>query len=243
MLCQFLKGNTEGSFYYSKLQHKENSISVAHFKMSKLADDSLILNKVKALKVDLVSISYDSEHKSYVKSEIVQAYPYSIDLGVSQNGEHNFLYSKYHISYFKNIAADEINCSSGQIILDSIEGKKIGILCFSIGDKIADDPKALKKSLVSISDLRKITKSSEPHMILGNVSSFAWENELRKFRSEMLVNDSRLDLDFEKSGRHIFFSDDMKCVRYESFENGIIGTYEIRRSRKSQKQRDFISAR
>jgi hypothetical protein len=243
MLCQFLKGNTEGSFYYTKVQDKENSISVAHFKMRKLADDSLLLNKVKAMKVDLVSISFVSELKSYIKSEIVQEYPYSIDLGVSQNGEHNFLYSKYNISYFKNIRGDNMNCLSGQIILDSIEGKKISILCFSIGDNIADNPKALMKSLVSISDLKKTSKVSEPHMVLGNVASCAWEIELKTFRSKILVNDSRLDLDLEKSGRHIFFSNQMRCVRYESYENGIIGTYEIRKSRKSQKQRDFISAR
>ena len=240
MLCQFLKGNTEGSFYYTKLQDKENSISVAHFKMSKTADDSLILKKVKDLKVDLISVSFDTELKSNVKTEIVQSYPYAIDLGVSLNGEHNFLYSKYNISYFKDTIVDNINCSSGQIILDSLKGKKIGILCFSIDDNIADNPKKLNKSLVSISDLKKKSKVNEPIMILGNVASYAWEIELRKFRSKMLVNDSRLDLDMEKSGRHIFFSGQMKCVSYESFENGVIGTYEIRKSRKSQNQIDFI---
>lgn len=240
MLCQFLKGNTEGSFYYTKLQDKENSISVAHFKMSKTANDSLILKKVKDLKVDLISVSFDAELKSNVKTEIVQSYPYAIDLGVSLNGEHNFLYSKYNICYFKDTIADNIDCSSGQIILDSLEGKKFGILYFSIDDNIADNPKKLNKSLVSISDLKKKSKTNEPLMVLGNVSSLAWENELKAFRTKMLVNDSRLDLDFEKSGRHIFFSGQMKCVSYESFENGVIGTYEIRKSRKSQAQRDFI---
>ncbi len=243
MLCQFLKGNTEGSFYYTKLQDKENAISVAHFKISNTEEDLLILNEIKALSIDLISLSFDAEFNSNVKDDIVQIYPHTIDLGISTNGQHNYLYSKFKINYFKDMADNNIHFASVQIILDSIEGKKISILSFSIDDEIADNPKKLNKSLVSISDLKKTAKSNEPFMVLGNVSSYAWENELRTFRTKMLVNDSRLDLDFEKSGRHIFFSNQMRCVHYESYENGVIGTYEIRKHRKSQNPRDFISVR
>jgi hypothetical protein len=242
-LCQFLKGDTEGSFYYTKLQDKENAISVAHFKISNTEEDLLILNKIKALRVDLISLSFNAELNSNVKDDIAQIYPHTINLGTSVSGDHNYLYSKFKINYFKNKADNNIHCVSVQIVLDSIEGKKISILSFSIDDKIADNPKKLNKSLGSISDLKKTAKSNEPLMVLGNVSSYAWENELRTFRTKMLVNDSRLDLDFEKSGRHIFFSNQMRCVRYESYENGVIGTYEIRKPRKSKNPRDFISVR
>jgi hypothetical protein len=243
ILCQFLKGNTEGSYYYTKLKDKENAISVAHFKISNTKEDLLILNKIKALSVDLISVSFDAELNSNVKDDIVQIYPHTIDLGTSISGDQNYLYSKFKINYFKDIVNNNIQCSNIQIILDSIEGKKISILSFSIDDEIADNPKKLNKSLVSISNFKKMAKTNEPLMVLGNVSSYAWENELRTFRTKMLVNDSRLDLDLEKSGRHIFFSNQMRCVHYESYENGVIGTYEIRKPRKPHNPRDFISVR
>lgn len=243
ILCQFLKGNPEGTFYYTKVQDKKNTVSIAHFSLRGTEADLLFFDKIKTNKVDLISVSFDADFNSKVKDDIAQNYPHIVDLGPSKEAERNYLFSKFIISYFKNSVDDNVHCSSGQIILDSIEGKKISLLCFSIDDEIADNPQKLSKSLVSISNLKKRAKANAPLMVLGNVASYAWENELRSFRTNMLVNDSRLDLDLEKSGRHIFFSDELKCVSYESFENGVVGTYEIRKQRKNQIPKDFISAR
>jgi len=243
MLCQFLKGSPENTFYYTKLQDRNNAIKVGHFTMTEIDSDLSILNRIKANNLDLVAVSFDVEMNSNIKEEIVRIFPFVIDLGISKAGEHNYLFSKHKAAYFKDLVDDNMRCSGGQIILDSIENKKISILYFSISNEIAENPKKLNRSLVSISKFKKASRSDEPLMVLGDVDAFAWERELRIFRTEMLLNDSRLDLDLEKSGRHIFFSGRMKCVSYKSFENGLIGTYEIRKPRNVQNEKDFISAR
>jgi hypothetical protein len=163
-------------------------------------------------------------------------------LGLSKNGTHNFIYSKFDVKFVRKHQYKQIPCASGQIILDSIEGKKIRFLSFQIEENVSENPDQLSKSLVSISDLRDEDKNDEPLIVFGDVSVNAWKKELRNFRTKMHVRDSRLDLDLEKSGKHIFFSKQMRCVQFKSYDNGVIGTYEIRKPKVSNDD-IIISAR
>ena len=233
MLCQFLKDSSDGSFYYTKIQNYDNCIRVANFKFDEAANDETMLNKIKELNVDLISLSLNKEITTVFKMKLISDYPYSVDLGLSKNGTHNFLYSKFDVKFVRNHQYKQIPCASGQIILDSIEGKKIRFLSFLIDEKISKNPDHLNNTLVSISNLKTQVKNNEPLIVFGEVSANAWEKELRNFRTKMHVSDSRLDLDLEKSGKHIFFSQQMRCVHFRSFENGVLGTYELRKPKMS----------
>ncbi len=241
LLCQFLKDCPKNSFYYTKLQDKENSISVANFRISD--DDGLesSIDKINQLDVDLLSVSFKIENSEKIISDLSDSYPYFVDLGTYKSGERVHVLSKYKIKFSSKSDLPDAPFARGQVILNSLEGMKIEFLCFGIGQEVSEDPEKLSNSLLYVSEGFENLKNNKPFMILGDVPVHAWETQLRSFRNRMNVSDSRMDIDLKKSGKHIFFSESLRCVQYKSYENGVSGVYEIRTPKVGQINETLIT--
>ena len=227
LLCQFLKDCPANTFYYAKLQNKENCISVANLRLTDEDRFELNLDKINQLKVDILSISLESQNSKKIISDLSSVYPYAVDLGTIETGEQVHVLSKHKINFSLKSNYSEEPFVSWEIILDSSGRKKIEFLSFSIGEEVSEDPKKLANSFGSISNGIEKSRKNKPLLVLGDVPLHAWETQLRSFRNKLKVSDSRMDIDMGKSGKHIFFSEALRCVSYKSFENGVLGVYEL----------------
>lgn len=231
LLCQFLKDCPANTFYYAKLQDKENCISVANLRFSDDNRYGLNLDKITQLKVDFLSISIDTKKSKKIICDLASIYPYSLDLGTIETGEQVHILSKYKINFRLKPNYSKEPFVSWEIFLDSSGKKKIEFLSFSIEEEISEDPKKLANSFGSICNGVENSTNDKPLVVLGDVSLQAWESQLRSFRNKLKVSDSRMDIDMGKSGKHIFFSEALRCVSYKSFENGVLGVYELNDSK------------
>lgn len=228
ILCQFLKDAPNNPFYYSKSQSDNNSISVAH--ISDLSNFDFWEN-LEELDIDIFSIiAPEEELKHIFLDKISNEFPYNVSLSKRFNEQRvNTIFSKFPIKITDSLFLGASPYMSCYVSLDSLTKKGFYVLSFSMEDILVQKNDSLPVYFNKIAGKWKLGKSDEPTIVLGDLTTYAWNDELRSFRNKMVLNDSRLDLDLINSSKHIFYSQQFNCLKFEQSKNAVVGTYELKR--------------
>lgn len=181
--------------------------------------------------------TYDWE--TFLTSELNEQYPHQILIpDLSLNGL--AIYSKYPIEHYEVLEYEGVPYIVGKIQLSSndylhfIDAHTVPALDKNSFDK-------MKKQLKRIEQQCHVIDA--PLIVFGDYHTVSWSQELRDFKANALLNDSRKafmpsfpkgNIDFfEVPVDHIFYSDHFKCTHFTTLNGtttphlGIVGKYEL----------------
>ncbi len=239
-LCIFLKDASHKEIKHA-LQTNKPSISIAHFNLANSESDyDIMLEAVLKTNADLLSFQeLTLDWEDALTNELTKAYPYQIlipDLGLDGLA----VYSKYPIEDYHVFDYDNAPNIIGKILLPSND-------YFYFID--AHTPPALDQNSFAKmkAHLKRIEQECQmidaPLIVFGDYHSVSWSQEMKTFKANTLLNDSRRvftpsfpkgNIDFlEVPIDHIFYSDHFKCTQFTTLNGkttphlGIVGRYEL----------------
>ncbi len=234
-LCIFLKNASNENLLLPDI-NLEPKISIAHFNVSNFERGFEQLDEfIETYKPDLISLQeVTPDWGMYIKQSLNEAYPHQniqvrIDpYGMAILSKHN-LVKKDTFQYNKipNLLT-ELQLGNRKILVLS------SYLLPPLGEK--SDIRS-KEHLQLIS--KKIKKTRKPVISLGDFNMVYWRNEIREFRKESDLFNSRRDftpLGFRIPHDHIFYSSKLECTNFKEHRDdasnhlGIFGTYQFKSS-------------
>lgn len=233
-LCHFLKDTQRSPFYYAEARETARQIQIAHFDISNEAETTVLLEILGDLNVDLISIQSKGNKliEGLVSAKLQAKYPFKLATDYEKARMHSTLiFSKIPFETTDTFHCEGLPYLMGDLIIDSSRHRKLQFLSLYLPDNIANDPLLMQEQLSAIGTCwsARQTKAAAL-MAFGAIPSAAWSPEIRAFRSLCTLHDSRLDLELQANPEHIFYSNHLRCINFESLANGIgvIGTYQLK---------------
>ena len=232
-LCVFLKDATYNTLKLP-LENTEAKLNVAHVNLSNITLDyeelKTILNKED---IDLVSFQeLTPDWNVLLKNLLQKDFPHSeSEVRIDPYGM--ALYSRVPFESFQSF-----KCGGKPNLKSTVEkdGKEFEIVSSYLTPAL--DQKSIETASTQLNTIAKEIKNSQhPLIALGEYNMVYWTNEIREFRTDTKLTNSRRGLsdgNLRVPYDHIFFSDKLECTQFkEVFDDaqnyiGIMGTYQIR---------------
>ncbi len=227
ILCVFLKDSANSPFYYSKSQDGAEQIVVAQFEIKNDESDVELIKKLKETEVNILSLrsntDLDNDKFSFLKSR----YPYVVafENRYAADKTSNFIFSKHKLFVEDTLFYAKNPYLSGYFYPDSCLENKTNFMIFSVDEKFSYDTDSLL-AFFNFIELKVKSYNSQSMLILGDLILDSWSYELREFKNKLVLNDSRMDMNFKESGKHIFHSPEFSCIEFLELQNGVIGVYQ-----------------
>ncbi len=240
-LCLFLKDASNDTMKLSAV-NKEADLNIAHINLSNIGYgyEEETLQLLLASNLDIISFqeltpdwnqALDaslSEHFPYSKSE-VRIDPYGM-----------VIYSKLPFETAKTFYSEEKPNLSVTI---QKEDQRFQILSSYLIPAL--DKKSIQHATNQLKEIAtKINNSEHPVIALGDYNMVYWTNEIRAYRTETNLTNSRRDLsqgNLRVPYDHIFFSEDLECTKFYELKSsdlstyiGIIGSYQIKKEKEKR---------
>ncbi len=240
MLCIFLKDASHKEIKYAPQTNKP-SISIAHFNLANSESDYEIMLQA-ALKTEADLFSFQEltlDWEDFLTNELTSQYPYQIlipDLGLNGLA----IYSKYPIEDHYIFDYEDSPNVVGKVRLSNND-----YFYFINAHTVpALDENSFAKMKAHLKRVEQECQMIEaPLIVFGDYHSVGWSQEMRAFKTNTLLNDSRKaftpsypkgNIDFlEVPVDHIFYSDHFKCTQFTALNGlttphlGIVGKYEL----------------
>jgi len=237
-LCIFLKDASNNTLKLPK-ENTEAKLNVAHINLSNLTFEiSDLKDMLNEEKVDLVSFQELTPDWNIVLNELLKSeFPFSkSEVRIDPYGM--ALFSKIP---FKNIESFKCKDKPNLKITVEKEGEKFQVICSYLTPAL--DQKSIETASTQLTKIaEEIKKSEYPLIALGEFNMVYWTNEIREFRSDTKLTNSRRGLsdgNLRVPYDHIFFSEGLECTEFNEMKDddqnyiGIVGTYQIRKENKN----------
>lgn len=228
-IALFLKAESNSNLVLPN-QTSLPKITVAHVNLSAIGEDfNDLIKMLEELNVELISFQevtpdwvplLDEKLGSYEhKKKMVRIDPY----GMAYYSKHPFF-------------TEEIIIYNSAPNL-SVSLRKSGSLLYFFSSYVL--PPFNKKSGIEAKEhlskvASKINAVAAPSVSMGGFNMVYWSNEIRSFREEADLQNSRRNTTFEVPHDHIFYTDDLECVFFQELKGAdqtniaIVGTYQIK---------------
>ncbi|MEM0992912.1 MAG: endonuclease/exonuclease/phosphatase family protein [Bacteroidota bacterium] len=245
-LCVFLKESTHGQQVRYAIPTDQPELKIAHFNASNFdVDLDNMLELFRDLDLDLLSIQgLDPMLEMVLQEELVQEYPHQYSIpsvsyyGMAILSKHNFTANTFHYKEMPNIF--------GEIHVQGY-GKAYFVSTHTVPALTATDYMRNQEHLELVS--HECNALDAPLIALGDYHLVPWSPEIRTFRSNTALNDSRIGFSpsfidgsinfLDVPQDHIFYSNHFKCTSFsvlstsDSPHMGIVGTFEFLKSGES----------
>lgn len=232
-LCHFLKDATTNPFYYSQVSNEETEFHIAHFDLETAESQQQLFKQLANIDVDLISIQSiaDVDFEKQLINNLKHCFPHQHQLHYQDQKAHSsYIFSKIPLEDTDSFHCEGVPYINGFLRLDSNSQERIQFVSLHVPTEIQENPANVLNRLNALADKCALHKSKEDAFIAFSAIPMAsWSPEIRAFRSRFTLNDSRLDVDWENSFEHIFYSNDLRCTGFHSISNGVIGSYQYSR--------------
>ncbi len=231
LLSLFLKGESNGSIVFPNSNNLP-SFKVLHLNLSSISGNyENAIKDILAYDPDIISFQeVTPEWNAFLKTRLANDYPYDATI-VKINPFGKALYSK---TEFKSNQTYHNSQTPLLGVTFEKNNRKVRLISSYLSQSINKQGLADAKSILSaIAEVVKGTRI--PTIVLGDFNLVYWSNEIRQFRSETGLKNSRrsiplssLDLPYD----HIFFTQGIQCVEFEDITQnqshfGIYGSYQF----------------
>ncbi|MEM1326350.1 MAG: endonuclease/exonuclease/phosphatase family protein [Bacteroidota bacterium] len=240
-LCLFLKESTHGQQVAYAIPSDQPELKVAHFNTANFYGDiDVMLERLINTDADILSIQgLDPMTEIYLQEGLAEAYPYQTllsDLSFHGVG----VLSKYHF------VADTFYYEDLPNIFGQLQVQGYGDVYFVSSHTMP--PLTKTDYLRNQAHLQSITENCKqlgaPLLAFGDYHLVPWSPEIRTFRANTALNDSRIGftpsfidgsinfLDIPED--HIFYSNHFECTSFSVMKTleaphiGIVGTFELK---------------
>ncbi|WCL82055.1 hypothetical protein PPO43_02930 [Saprospira sp. CCB-QB6] len=213
--CYFLKGSSD-SFYYASAQQQEPIFQLLQLDLKKVSPEekTILLENLANLEADLLYLQADQSANSCLQL-LDQKYAYKYDLAQ----ETSTVYSH------RPLLIDSSNWGFAPVLIDT--QAQIRLLCLANNQK---EPLSQQK-------LQQLTQNStsinsSPLFLVSWNSKLPWSEELRNLRQSLELEDSRLDINWQTEGQHIFHSKNLRCLELGSpiEARSLFGRYQMQKT-------------
>ena len=234
-LCIFLKNASLNTLNYSVV-NTESKINVAHINLGNIstAEFEEVLQMFDAEEIDLVSFQeLTPDWSMFLHNELNHIYPYhKSEVRIDPFGL--AIFSKAPLVESDTFLCDGIPNMNVIVEIDEKNFQVISSYLVPALDNKGLDIAA--KQLGTIAE--KVNDSKTPLLALGEFNMVYWAAEIRSFRAETNLQNSRRDLvdgNLRVPYDHIFFSEGLECTQFKEIKGqsqnyiGIMGTYQIKK--------------
>ena len=238
-LCVFLKDASNNTLKLPK-ENTEAKLNVAHINLSNLSFEFNELNDLlNKEQVDLVSFQELTPDWNNVLNNALK-----IDFPFSKSEVRIDPYGMALFSRTPFSSVESFKCENKPNLKSIVvkEGKKFEIICSYLTPAL--DQKSIETASSQLTQIaEEIQKSELPIIALGEYNMVYWTNEIREFRSNTKLTNSRRGLsdgNLRVPYDHIFFSEALECTEFKEMKDenqnyiGILGTYQIRKEDENQ---------
>lgn len=240
-LCHFLKDATTNPFYYSQVSTEEVELRVAHFDLETEEAQQHIFKQLANIDVDLISIQSftNADFEQELIKNLELCYPHQHQLYYQDQKAHSsYIFSKFPLEDTDSFHCEGVPYINGFLRLDSNSQERIQFVSLHIPKEIQEDPANVLDRLNALADKCALHKSQkDAFLAFSAIPMASWSPEIRAFRSRFTLNDSRLDMDWENSFEHIFYSNDLRCTGFNTISNGVLGSYQYSRQHIAENQK------
>lgn len=231
VLCLFLKGESNGSIVFPS-KNDVSDYEILHLNLSSINEDyEDALDRILSFDADFVSFQeVTPEWNAFLMENLSKAYPHQATI-VRIDPFGKAIYSKKKLKQKSNL-----NTVDNPLLSVTFEemGRDISLVSVYISQSInRQGQTAARETLAKVSEI--VQNSTDPVMVIGDFNLTYWSNEIRNFRSESDLNNSRRTISlssFYVPIDHIFYSDHIECTEFEEIgtQDGhfaISGSYQI----------------
>ncbi len=231
ILSLFLKGESNGSIVFPTKNNLQ-SFKILHLNLSSISDDyEDAIKQIRELEPDIISFQeVTPEWNAFLKMRLSGQYPFD-ETVVKIDPHGKALYAKQELFQRQTY-------QSSQRPLLGVgyrkNGKQVRVISCYLSQSVNRQGLVdAQQTLDVLSDV--VNNAKEPIIVLGDFNLVYWSSEIRQFRSNTGLNNSRrsialssLDVPFD----HIFYTEGIECVEFEDItlnnsHFGIIGTYQF----------------
>ncbi len=233
-LCLFLKQSSNGNLIFPDATIEEK-VTIAHFNTSSATSGySSLLDAVLQSEADIVSFQeVTPDWDAFLKNSLKDIYPHSAcNVRIDPYGM--AIFSKFPINQYDTFHYNEIPHQLVNVPIG--EGKNVNIISAHVlppvGKRLND---RARNHLYEIAS--EVTLKDEPSIVVGDFNLVYWSNEIRGFRDQASLENSRRDISQNLLNipyDHIFFSDQLECTNFKDLSDsisnhlGIVGTYQFK---------------
>lgn len=231
-LCIFLKDASNNTLKLPK-ENTEAKLNVAHINLSNLTFEfSDLKSMLDEEKIDLVSFQELTPDWNIVLNDLLKdEFPFS---------KSEVRIDPYGMALFSRIpfkTTDSFKCADKPNLKLTVEkeGKQFQVICSYLTPAL--DQKSIETASTQLTRIAdEIKKSEHPLIALGEYNMVYWTNEIREFRSDTKLTNSRRGLsdgNLRVPYDHIFFSEGLECTEFKEMKDdeqnyvGIMGTYQL----------------
>lgn len=216
--CYFLKGGSD-SFYYASAQQQHPIFQLLQLDLKEVSskENTVLLESLAALEADLLYLQADQTASNCIQLlDQKYAYKYNLDQETSTVYSH------------RPLLIDSSNWGFAPVLIDT--QAHIRLLCLANNKK---EPLNQQK-LQQLTQNSTIINSSPLFLVSWN-PNLPWSEELRNLRQSLELEDSRLDINWQTEGQHIFHSKDLRCIELVSpiEARSLFGRYQIQKTAKT----------
>lgn len=234
-LCIFLKDASNNTLKLP-VANRETNLKVAHINLSNITYDiNSIVDFIESEEAEIVSFQELTPNWDASLNQVMSAlYPHrKQEVRIDPYGM--ALYSKYPL-----IVADTFQCNGIPYLNIAIEKEENSFEIISSYLTPALDQISIASASEELETIaKKVKKCKHPVIALGEFNMVYWTNEIREFRSETNLTNSRRGLsqgnmNLRVPYDHIFFSSGLECTNFKEVKDkdenylGIVGTYQIK---------------
>lgn len=225
-LCEFLHKAQADTFAYAQPSHTSR-INVAHLLLNDNRSRQAFESEISLLDANLVSIQTngDSAYLAHLQTRLATRYRHQHLL--KNNKSHTLVVSSYPIRYLDTVLTGAEPTLAGKIWIDSLYGE-LNFICTQLHeDETRTEPQA---QLADLSHYLQSNFNHQPLLTLSCTHLASWTPEMRSFRHQHTLNDSRFDWNWQNSPTHIFYSRELECTGFQTIlnGNGVLGSYQFR---------------
>ncbi|EJF54211.1 hypothetical protein SapgrDRAFT_2552 [Saprospira grandis DSM 2844] len=213
--CYFLKGSSD-SFYYASAQQQQPVFQLLQLDLKAVLPEekTVLLDQLSHLQADLIYLQADQSADACL-SEIEKKYSHKYELET----KNSWVYSQ------RPLIIDSSNWTFAPLLIDT--QAQIRLLCL---------PQNKKESLNS-NKIQQLSKQSAfigpaPLFVVSWSRDLPWSEELRNLRQNLELEDSRLDINWQTEGQHIFHSKELRCLELSSpiEARSLFGRYQMQKT-------------
>ncbi len=233
MLCVFLKNESNNHLILPE-NDLAPKMTIAHFNLSYVNESyNDFIQRIKGLNVDIISFQ-----------ELTPDWSKVLHKDLSADYE-NVLKNVRIDPYGKALFAKNLFLEKDVVVFNEVPHLKATV---KIGDKIVNllstyilpplNESSKSDAMEQLDIISEIVKKSRfPSIVFGDLNMVYWSNEIRSFRKECKLENSRrgfTPLGFKIPHDHIFFTPELECSRFIEINDansnhlGILGTFQFK---------------
>ena len=232
ILSLFLKQESNSNLTFPE-ENLNRNITIAHINVSNAEQGySEVLSKILEIKPDVISFQeLTPDWDVQLKTQLHEFYP-NINNLVRIDPYGMAIYSRFEILNSDTLEHNGIpNLKS---TLDLGDDRKLNLISTYVLPSFDNIARLQIKEHFNYL-AQKITKHSEPTILLGDFNLVYWSNEIRTLRNSIDLENSRRDISdsvLKLPYDHIFYTRELECTAFNDITGldarhlGILGTYQ-----------------